>query len=382
MFMRTLFAVAILLFALVACQVTFPPITPQPKEASPTPAISSQPSGPHFLLHTTSPVQLNREGWPAYFPVAFGTVLYPTDLLKVQDTTAILCVGPKLEVRTVSQGEHRVPCPPAEGILSYGGARFRVRLASAASTGDIPFILYPRTTLLLEDRPTLYWNDTGASSYTVILTQAGQQVWVEENVKANPLPYPVDQPPLEHGKDYRLVVIDNDSQMRSRQYEPVGTGFRLASRQEKYQIEEQVRKIEAEEALAGANLQFVLGVYYASLEPSAASGFSPLGEARLIFDTLAKTQEAPAVHLWYGDILLSMKLPDELVEAAYQTALAGAEKLNDVESQAAAQVRLWCLTETERYLNGAVELYGKLDDKAEVQRLQQGNWASVCRLDG
>lgn len=378
--MKTLLALAILLLALVACQVIVP-VTPRPEAATPTPAISLQESGPHFLLHTASPVQLNREGWPAYHPVAFGTVLYPTDLLKVETKTAILCVGPELEVKTVSPGEHRVPCPPAEGILNYRGAKFRVRLADTAGTGDIPFILYPRTTLLLENRPTLYWNDTGASSYTVILTQAGQQVWVKGDVTAHTLPYPADQAPLEQGKDYRLVVIDNDSYISSRQSEPAGTGFRLATAQEKNQIEDQLEKIEAEEALTGVDLQFATGVYYASLEPSASSGFSPLGEAWQIFDTLVKTQTAPAIHLWYGDILTGLKLPDDVVEKAYQRALASAEEMNDVESQATARVRLWCLTETEPYLGEAVELYQELADQAEVQRLQQGQdaWAAVCQ---
>lgn len=379
--MRTLLALAIVLLTLVACQVIVP-VTPRPEVATPTPAISLQESGPHFLLHTASPVQLNREGWPAYHPAAFGAVLYPTDLLKVEAKTAILCVGSELEVKTVNPGEQRVPCPPTEGILNYRGARFRARLADTAGTGDIPFILYPRNTLLLENRPSVSWNDTGASSYTVMLTQAGQQVWVEENVTAHTLPYPARRAPLEQGKDYRLVVIDNDSYISSRQREPAGTGFRLATGQEKNQIEDQLEKIEAEEALTGVDLQFVLGVYYASLAPSATSGFSPLGEAWLIFDKLAKTEEAPAIHLWHGDILTGLKLPDDVVETAYQTALANAEKLNDIESQAAARVRLWCLTETESYLDEAVELYQELADQAEVQRLQQGqaDWAAVCQL--
>ena len=382
--MRTLFALAVLLLTLVACQVTLVPATPRPEAATPTPAISLQESGPQFLLHTASLVQLNREGWPAYHPVAFGTVLYPTDLLKVEEKTAILCVGPELEVKTVSPGEHRVPCPPAEGILNYRGAHFRVRLADTAGTGDIPFILYPRTTLLLEDRPTLYWNDTGASSYTVMLTQAGQHVWMEENVTDFTLPYPAGRAPLEQGEDYRLVVIDNNSHISSRQNEPAGTGFRLATRQEKNQIEDQLRKIRALEPLTSADLQFILGVYYASLEPSAISGFSPVGEAWLVFNELAKTQEVPAVQLWHGDILTRLKMPDDLVETAYQTALAHAETLNDIESQAAARVRLWCLTETEPYLDEAVELYQELDAQAEVQRLQQGqdDWAAVCQSGG
>jgi hypothetical protein len=284
-------------------------------------------------------------------------------------------------VKTVAAGEHRVPCPPQEGILVYDKVRFGARRAGIATAGEIPFILYPRATLLLDDRPTLYWNDTGAGSYTVSLTQGGQELWVREQVTGNSLPYPDNEPALESGQDYKLVVIDNDSQISSREKEPPGTGFRLVTVEERQEIEVDLETIKAAADLTDTDRDFALGVYYAGREISPTSGFSPLGEAWLLFAKLAETQEAPVIHLWYGDVLTGLLLPDELAKAAYETAQTNAEALGDLESQAAASMRLWCLTETATYIDQAIELYTTLGDQAEAGRLAEGkgDWITLCK---
>lgn len=238
--------------------------------------------------------------------------------------------------------------------------------------------LYPRNTLLLDDKPTLYWNDTGASSYTVILTHQRQPIWAQENVVGNSLTYPAGESPLETGKDYRFEVIDNDSQISSRQDESAGTGFRLATEEEQAEIEVGLAKITSVSELIGPDRDFAPAVYYAGLGTSPESGFSPLGEAWLLLKALAKTHEAPMIQLWYGDVLNRLILPNESAKA-YQQALERAQQLGDLETQAAASKRLWCLTDEKNYYNEAVRLCEELSDQAQVEMLRQGDREVICK---
>jgi len=347
------------------------------ESSSTTPPITG-PSGPHFLLAGAEPVALRRDGWPAYLPASFGTLLRATDLVQVETEASVLCAGEELQVKTLLSGEQSVPCPAQPGILTYKEAKFRARRVGTASANTIPFTLYPRNTLLLTDRPTLYWHETGASSYTVALKQGVQVVWQEDDVLAPPLPYPANQPPLEPNKDYRLLVTDNDSQITSQQDEPAGTGFRLASADERDEIEAGREQIIAVTGLAGADLDFILGVYFAGQEISSQSGFSPLGQAWLHFDKLAQTHPTPVIQLWYGDILNQLKLPDQAIVETYQAALAQAETLGDLESQGRAFVRLWCITGTATHIDAALKIYETLNDQAQLASLQTKDRPTIC----
>jgi len=70
-----------------------------------------------------------------------------------------------------------------------------------------------------------------------------------------------------------------------------------------------------------------------------------------------------------GDLLRNMDSPD--TEGAYQTALARAEALGDVESQAAAYAGLWRVTSEATRWDKAMELYVYLGDEAAQQALEE-----------
>jgi hypothetical protein len=69
----------------------------------------------------------------------------------------------------------------------------------------IPYIISPRRTLLLNDRPTLRWNKVpGVNTYTVSLIKGDWAIW-ETTVNGNEVIYP-GRPQLDSGIEYVLVV--------------------------------------------------------------------------------------------------------------------------------------------------------------------------------
>ena len=317
----------------------------------------------NLLVTVEGKVQLKRDGWKAYVPVGFGTVVYPTDLLKVEGKASVLCAD--LSIKSLERG--RCPCPTDRGWLEYQGARFSSRPRSAPS--DVPYILYPRNTMVLESRPLLRWHVTGVTSYTVSIVRDGQVVWSQPNVIGDGIRYPDDAPSLQSGADYLLVVRDNATLRVSTEDPMKGLGFRSIDDANRRVVMQRRDAILALDTLEKPARQMALAVYYIGLNLEDERGL--WSEAWQLLESVAQAQNAPAVYLRTGDVLLATKLSDE-AKAAYQTALRNAESMDDMESQAAAHVGLWQVTGDTVYLDRAVALYDALGDKmAETLRKER-----------
>ncbi len=325
-----------------------------------TPAVVE--SGTNFLLTSSGSVQLKRYGWSNYIPVAFGTRLQSDDLLKIDGKASVLCAN--LSAKPVS-GSISTPCTDV-GILEYHGARFVARKVGPPQ--NIPYILYPRNTLLLDSRPLLRWRNTGASSYTVAVMQGGSSLW-ERKVTGRELPYPLDVPALKPNIDYLLLVADNDRGVTSSKDPAKGIGFQVVTEEGLATLRATRDQLMALTTVDAPARQFALGVYYTSVDISE-SGFRPLGEAWLIFENLAQRHDTPAIHLWRGDVLTRIKLPSE-ARRAYQAALKSAGRLGDSESEASAHAALWRRTGDEALFNEAIKLYEQLGDAAQADALRE-----------
>jgi hypothetical protein len=332
--------------------------SPAPKPIAPEPT-----DGLNLLVAVEGEVRLKRDGWSDYIPVGFGTLIQYDDLLQVNGTATVLCGD--LTVETVS-GRDSCPCPPsARGRLEYRGAHFR------GPTADVPYIQYPRNTLVLDECPLLRWRDTGASNYTVAIVQGGKAIWQQDDVVGSEMRYPEDAPPLRPGVDYLLVVQDNDTGTGSGADPARGIGFRVVTKEDRAAIEARRNKILALSSLDEPSRDFVLATYYATWRTSEGQDGRRLwGEAWLLLESVAQTHDTPAVHLWMGDVLAAMKLPNE-AEAAYQAVLQHAKALGDLESQAAAHAGLWRVTGSNEEWNEAVLLCETLGDKAQVEALRE-----------
>jgi hypothetical protein len=301
---------------------------------------------PNLLVAVEGDTLLKREGWSDYIPVGFGTIIQYNDLLQVDGTASVLCGD--LTVKTIS-GPHYRAIPDA-----------------------IPYIQHPRNTLVLDSQPMLRWNDTGASSYIVAIASGGETVWSQPGVTGNSIRYPDGAPALQPDTDYLLTVQDGE---HSSGDDPTkGLGFQVLGEAERAIIEERRDEILALSSLDSPARDFALAVYYATWQVPAdetepADGRGLWGEAWLLLESVAQTQNEPAVHLWMGDVLAAMKMFDE-AEAVYQTALQRADALGDLEAQAAAYAGLWRLTGKETNREKAIALYEELGDKRAVEALQ------------
>jgi len=330
---------------------------------TPTPTNEDSASGLNLLVVVEGNVQLKRENWKEYIPVGFGTMLYPTDLLKVEGSTSVLCAD--LSVRSLDPLGN-LPCPTDGGWLEYHGFRFDSQQRSISQ--EVPYILYPRNTLVLDERPLLQWHDTGASSYTVLIEKDGQVVWSQEGVVSDTLRYPDDAPSLTPGSDYLLVVRDNITGRMSTEDPAKGLGFQLLDDTNRQAIAQRHTEILGLASLDVSAKKMALAVYYLGLKVDGIRGL--WGEAWRLLEDVAKTRDAPAVYLRLGDALAAMKLPNE-AEAVYQTALQNAKTMGDKETQAAAYVGLWRITGDKQYINQAVDLYELIGDDISSENLRQ-----------
>lgn len=309
------------------------------------PAVATQSNGqatsPHFLLSTGMGAVVKRHAWTQYLPVEFGAALQDGDLLKIEGQARILCAD--LHVNTIS-GIDSVPCRTASGVLKYRGADF---LIPRAAPGDVPYVLFPRNTLLLDSRPQLRWHDTGAGSYSVAIRNEQGKVWSLSGVVSTTLDYPTGESSLAPGVTYSLWVRDDDTQHTSDEAVVAGFGFQVADATVQQRVQETCGLVATLPELDSTGREFAYAVCLASLTPDEHSGFAPIGEALLRFEQLALQRPTPAVLLWHADMLAATDLVAE-ARTAYAAALAAAERLGDIESQLEATKSLWCLATNQK----------------------------------
>jgi hypothetical protein len=278
----------------------------------------------------------------------------------VDGSAQVLCGD--LTLRTLHDGRDSCPCPPSEGRLAKGDSYYR------SIPENLPYIQHPRNTLVLESRPLLRWHATGALSYTVAIRSSGKIIWRQEGVKDNTMTYPADAPTLEPGVDYGLVVQDNATGVQSDADPARGIGFRMASPAQEDALVAHCGEIPTLSDLDVPSLDYALALCYATWAPEGG-GHGPWGAAWLRLEAVAQTHDTPAVYLWMGHLLRTMKSPTD-AEAAYRAALARAEAMGDVESQAAAHAGLWWVTQDKAHWAQAVALYEQLGDAAAVEELR------------
>lgn len=335
---RTTLLATLLLLGIVALLIGCNP--PQPP---PVPR-------PNVVIAIEGTAQLKRSGWQVYSPMGFGTLLKYDDLLEVDGSVQILCGD--LTVRTLATGRDSCPCPAWEGAFEVDGAAYR------NIPHSVPYIQYPRNTLVLETQPLLRWHDTNAASYTVAVIQGGQSIWQQTGVTDTALIYPVDAPPLQPGVDYLLRVWDEDSGVSSNEDPARGIGFRLITPEQRATLEAHCAPVTGLTDLDAAVRDYALALCYATWEPKDGER-RPWGTAWQLLESVTQTHDAPTVHLRRGDLLLAMRLSDEAI-AAYRSALERAEALGDLESQAVAHEHLYELTDDVVHRDAAAKIYDRL----------------------
>ncbi len=182
---------------------------------------------------------LLKRGSSEYRPTGKGERLQPGDRLYPQSgaMAKVLCENSDIwRVPVGIPSSVNSGCPTWIASVVKGETRYR----PGGSNPQIPYILYPRMTYLLQDRPTFRWNSVaGVTNYTVRLLGSGGLEW-ETEVSSTEVVYPNDAPTLNRGVKY-LVTVEADNGSSSLQDGGGILGFELLR-------EYKIQKVEAEEA--------------------------------------------------------------------------------------------------------------------------------------
>lgn len=178
----------------------------------------------HEIIESSGQVLLKR-GSSEYRLTGVGERLQPGDRLFPQSgaMAKVLCENSDIwRVPVGIPSSINSGCPIWMANLVRGETRYR----PGGSDSRVPYILYPRMTYLLHDRPTFRWNAVeGVTSYTLRLLGPGGLEWQTE-VSSTEVVYPNEAPPLDWGVKY-LVTVEADNGSSSLQDGGGILGFEL-----------------------------------------------------------------------------------------------------------------------------------------------------------
>jgi hypothetical protein len=323
-----------------------------------------------LLAQADKPTFIKREGWTDFQRIGFGGLVRSTDLLKTDGKITLVCAD--LQTIKTFSGLGRNPCPLPNGEIAL---KYDEMLFSSSRRGvlanTIPSILSPRNTTIIDPNPLLKWENTGAKSYMIEVTQAGESVWKNANVTGTELIYPPDAEKLIAGKDYLLVITDNDTGKSSTEDPEKGLGFQVASDEDREKIIRQWEIINNLPELDEDGKDFALAMYDVNVR---TGGRGLWGDSYILLEKLAKGKpNEPAIFLRLGDVLAKMKRWDE-AEAAYQNALTQSENRQDTESKADSLASLWRIDPSQQsYYDDALKLYRAIGETAKATQLQAEN---------
>jgi hypothetical protein len=318
-----------------------------------------------------SPVLLKRSRWKKYVPVNAGKELYADDLLDVTPGTKVVVLCPDGKTsRRVPTGEPfslnnlcpgQAPMTRPSGVIitsAYGGR-----------DASIPYVISPRSSSILIDKPLLKWNRVpGVTSYRVMLSSRDGLIW-SQRVEGNQVVYP-GNPLLRAGIAYSLIVEVANGKS-SQEEKGAGSQFNLLDRQQARQIQEQIARLEQQGLSNELKVLYLVDLY-------RDRKFNLLAEAIAVLENaIAKGNKTPMTQRLLADLYwqVGLKL---LAERSYQQAISTAKIAQDIEVQADASFGLGNLyvateerTQASYWFNQALATYRVLGDDKRVTDLQQ-----------
>jgi tetratricopeptide (TPR) repeat protein len=339
---------------------------------SPTPAAPA--ALPNVLVEAQGQVWLRRAGWNGYQPAAFGAALAPGDLVRVAQggSAAVFCgdaaqwaENPRL--LPADGSEHSVPCQAGRPPRPWA----ELAALRGENEPDLPYVVWPRDTALLSDRPALRWHAIGGlqtytAAYTLtLLGDDGQSrpPWhVSGDTQSD---WPSSWPALQPGGTYVLVVQAGGLRSDAGNEEHAGLAFYLLSAEEARQVQAQEAQLRAQ-PLPPAAIDLLVAELY--------RGHGLRAEAAALLEASAGVR-APAAGLVLGQLYLETGLAAEAQQILERVLEQGADNL---EFAAQARVGLGLARRLQNDETGAQEqfaagraLYEQLGDHQEIAQVDE-----------
>lgn len=334
---------------------------------APTPAANAV-LLPNMLVEAQGQVLLRRAGWNDYQPAVFGAALEPGDLLRVAagGSAAVFC-GDTAQwaenPRTLQAdgSEHSVPCQAGRPPRPWS----EVAALRGEAAVDLPYVLWPRDTALLSDRPALRWHSlAGTTAYTLTWIGDDGLERPTARVEGDTTAWPAGWPALQPGATYILVVEAGGRRSDAGNEEHVGLALHLLPEAEARQVREQEALLRAQ-ALAPAALDLLVAEVY--------RGHGLRAEAAALLE-LMPGERAPAAGLALGQLYLETGLGTEAQQVLQQVLLQAGGSL-ELEAQARVGLGLALRLQgdaagAQEHFTSALALYEQLGDRAEAAQVE------------
>jgi hypothetical protein len=321
--------------------------------------------GVNILIINKGEVKVKKENWKAFQKASTGSLLRPNDYLQMGSSASafLLCSNTERWQPTAGK-QFRVSegCPRGTASRPRNVARAQTR----AGNEPIPYIISPRNTELLSDRPLLKWNPvSGATLYQVQL-EGGDLDWQTETNETQVL-Y-TGQEPLKSGVKY-LLTVTTDKGVSSKQEVGANLMFGVMGTEKAKVIKEEATNLKKQGLSPDAETLALAYLY---------EGNNLKAEAIALLQSFSQQKsQNRVVYSLLGDLFLQTNL-NQQAKQAYEQALTLAQKSGDQEGEAEAQSGLgeanFGLGKKEEalsWLKKAQASYGVLGDDSQVKVLAQ-----------
>lgn len=295
-------------------------------------------------------VELKRPEWNDFRVVSSGTEIHVGDLIRPDANAKVSVICP-------DQSEQPVPAGTLSGLRGVcpnvprsSGRGDNLAPATIGGTNpNIPYIISPRHTLLINRTPTLRWNPvSGAKRYTVKILSPAGIVWQTETTQSE-IQYP-GRPILQPGVPYSLVV-QSDNLAISTTDTASSPEFRILRDAERSVVQTKIPSLPSSKLLMPAVALGLSDFYHYYTLPPAAEPAYRLSEAEA--ETYRLTAEgietllplikagtsSPSVYRMMGNLYWQTGLVQPAI-VQYRKAIELGKKPEALEDLTEAQFRL------------------------------------------
>jgi hypothetical protein len=322
--------------------------------------------GVNTIFEVKGKVTVKKPQWKKPLPASVGLTLSFEDKLEVAANASVQVYCSNLKKWTVKPGRYIVSsgCPRGNPVIplpNSNNTTLRPTGKTEKALAKLPYLITPRQTNILTNRPPLRWNAVpGATNYTVKIDGVN---WETQTNKTE-IVYP-GEPPLEAGERYRVTIeADNGASSRS---DDEKVGFTILDEQTKTTVLDAVKTVQQQQ-LSPEEAGLVLAHLY--------RGYGLYGDAVEVLEGLVKqNSQVATVYQLLGDTYLKIGLP-QLAKKPYEKALKLATNTENLSVQAEIQAGLGTAyrllgnkNEAIQWLTKAKGTYNQLGDTSQVQEL-------------
>ena len=278
----------------------------------------------HAILEVKGKVVVNNKNWKKPQTAFVGLSLNSDDTLDIPARASVKIYCSDLSIWIVKPGKYKVSqgCPSGKTVIRLPNSNNRTLRPiskTEAALAKLPYVITPRETDIISDRPQINWNAVpGVVNYTVKIETDGFSWTTQTN--QNKIIYSGDRPLQPETRYWVTVTIDQG--LSSQQDTEVG--FNVSDEQTKKTVLNAVEKIQ-KQPLSPTERELVLAYLYRS--------YKLYGDAiNILEDPVNQGNKEISIYQLLGDTYLEVGLP-QLAKNTYQKGLELAIKTQNIPAQ-------------------------------------------------